>query len=632
MTSDNDRYDSLLPNDDEGMMIPPSSDGILRDNTSTSSISHRARNTLRAKIEGTNSSSPSHNSGSQSSSSKGKKSGFSFRTKRSVPRATILNATTTDAADQSAFVYTTPPSHSSSEGSHDPDRRNTTTNENETDEDDEPFVMSVGELLYAASSYYAICQPVVLTMILAALAVCVVNTDETRAQGADAMAEAYTVWDVNRSGGIGATLFTSLANALVMVCFICAMTFVIVALYHYKCMKCLIGYMIFVSCSLLGLLGGNLAQTAIGIYKIPVDKISFGLFMLNFAFVGVLAIFFGQGIPKVVTQGYLICTSVILAWHFSFFDEWTTWTLLFMLAVYDLCAVLTPCGPLKALVNLMSREDAPEMPGLLFEAELPPEAKRPSRSTNSRASSSSTPAESSSVTGITSNADTEPVVNTTRSRTVTIPLAIAKVYQLPVIAIPKDSMKIIFPARFDSSNVSASPLLIDGEDTVTSTAINMPEHLNPQQLRCDVTVQLPPNGGSIVTGTRRNKKVYYEHDRYDEVKRVLWVDQRTGKVFAEMKSNDEENPEHNSIRLGLGDFIFYSVMVAKAAQYSFATFAVCAVVILSGLGGTLVLLSVYGHALPALPMSIFCGVFFYLTTRLLMEPYIQIIMSQPFYV
>lgn len=39
----------------------------------------------------------------------------------------------------------------------------------------------------------------------------------------------------------------------------------------------------------------------------------------------------------------------------------TAWCLLFMLAVYDLCAVLTPCGPLKALVNLMQHEDAPEM-------------------------------------------------------------------------------------------------------------------------------------------------------------------------------------------------------------------------------------------------------------------------------
>jgi presenilin 1 len=614
-TSNNDRYDTLqivgMVDEKDG-----TSDGILRDNT-TSSISNRARNTLRAKIEGSKNNSPSSSHSSSLS-----------RKKRSVPKATIA---ATAADPDNAFVYTTPPSNSS-------DGSNNNNYDADDDEDEEPFEMSIGELLYSSSSYYAIAKPVTLTMILAALAVCFINTDETREEGANAMASAYQVWNVNSNSSVGTTLATSLANAFVIVSVICAMTFVIVCLYHYKCMKFLIGYMVMCSCSLLGLLGGNLAQTGIGIYRIPVDKISFGLFMFNFAFVGVLAIFFGQGIPKVVTQGYLICTSVILAWHLSYFDEWTTWTLLFMLAVYDLCAVLTPCGPLKALVNLMSREDAPEMPGLLFEADLPPEAKRPSRSsvattTTPRAPSSinAAPADTASIHGVTSNAETEPMANITSGRTVTIPLAIAKVYQLPVISIPKESMKIIFPSRIDSSNVSTSPLLIGG-DTVGANAINMPEHLTPQQLRCDVTVQLPQNGGSIVTGTRRNKKVYYEHDRFNEVKRILWVDQRTGKVFAEMKSNDEESPEHNSIRLGLGDFIFYSVLVAKAAQYSFATFAVCALVILSGLGGTLVLLSVYGHALPALPISIFLGVIFYVTTRVFMEPYIQIIMSQPFYV
>ena len=59
-----------------------------------------------------------------------------------------------------------------------------------------------------------------------------------------------------------------------------------------------------------------------------------------------------------------------------------------------------------------------------------------------------------------------------------------------------------------------------------------------------------------------------------------------------------------------GDFIFYSVLVSKAAQYSFATFIACFLVILAGLGGTLVLLSVYHQALPALPISIFLGVVF----------------------
>lgn len=47
-----------------------------------------------------------------------------------------------------------------------------------------------------------------------------------------------------------------------------------------------------------------------------------------------------------------------------------------------------------------------------------------------------------------------------------------------------------------------------------------------------------------------------------------------------------------------GDFIFYSVLVSKAALYSFATFASCFLVVLAGLGGTLVLLAVHKKALP----------------------------------
>ena len=41
-----------------------------------------------------------------------------------------------------------------------------------------------------------------------------------------------------------------------------------------------------------------------------------------------------------------------------------------MLALYDLCAVLTPCGPLKMLVGLMQERNEP-LPGLLYEANIP---------------------------------------------------------------------------------------------------------------------------------------------------------------------------------------------------------------------------------------------------------------------
>jgi hypothetical protein len=49
--------------------------------------------------------------------------------------------------------------------------------------------------------------------------------------------------------------------------------------------------------------------------------------------------------------------------------QWTGWTLLVALALYDLCAVLTPCGPLKKLVELAQEYKDP-IPGLLYEAEV----------------------------------------------------------------------------------------------------------------------------------------------------------------------------------------------------------------------------------------------------------------------
>jgi presenilin 1 len=340
---------------------------------------------------------------------------------------------------------------------------------------------------------------------------------------------------------------------------------------------------------------------------------------------GVLAVFWGQGIPKAVTQGYLIATSVILAWHLSYFDDWTTWTLLFMLAIYDLCAVLTPCGPLKALVNLMSQDDAPEMPGLLFEADLPPEAKRP-KSSVTRSNPNVATDEAAAVAQAQPAAAETPAIATPRE--IKVPLAIARVYKLPVISVPRESVRVLYPSSSDDSNVSTSPLLTENG----GSEVNLPDSPTPQQLRTMVTVRLPATGGSLEQLRQRGRKIYLERDRLGVPRRVLWVDRR-GKVFAEMKGDDVDGvPERNSIRLGLGDFIFYSVLVAKAAQYSFSTFAACTLVILSGLGGTLVLLSLYGHALPALPISIFLGVIFYLTTRFLVEPWIEAILMQPYYV
>ncbi|KAJ6384067.1 hypothetical protein OIU78_027384 [Salix suchowensis] len=102
------------------------------------------------------------------------------------------------------------------------------------------------------------------------------------------------------------------------------------------------------------------------------------------------------------------------------------------------------------------------------------------------------------------------------------------------------------------------------------------------------------------------------------------VDAQETRNGREQMRDGLENSEVSSrgIKLGLGDFVFYSVLVGRAAMYDLMTVYACYLAIISGLGCTLILLSVWRKALPALPISIALGVIFYFLTRLLMEPYI----------
>jgi len=63
--------------------------------------------------------------------------------------------------------------------------------------------------------------------------------------------------------------------------------------------------------------------------------------------VGVTALFFWPA-PLGLKQGYLVVVGVVTAYIFTFVPEWTTWVLLLGMALYDLWAVLSPVGPLKA--------------------------------------------------------------------------------------------------------------------------------------------------------------------------------------------------------------------------------------------------------------------------------------------
>lgn len=76
------------------------------------------------------------------------------------------------------------------------------------------------------------------------------------------------------------------------------------------------------------------------------------------------------------------------------------------------------------------------------------------------------------------------------------------------------------------------------------------------------------------------------------------------------------------LKLGLGDFVFYSVLVAQASSEGAMTAVTSFVAILSGLCATLFLVIVYRKALPALPISIIAGMTFFFLTRYTVQPFV----------
>ena len=161
------------------------------------------------------------------------------------------------------------------------DNNNSNDNNNKNEGDEKGI--SLQELIYGASSFHAVFKPVCITMILASLAVIYINTDATKEAGEAALDQTYQVFTISEEQSAGTNLGLGLVNGLIIVCVIGAMTFLLVLLYKYRCMKCLIGYLVVASTLILGFLGGQMFNVAIHKYELMIDWISFYFTMYNFA-------------------------------------------------------------------------------------------------------------------------------------------------------------------------------------------------------------------------------------------------------------------------------------------------------------------------------------------------------------
>ncbi|XP_077216708.1 presenilin-2 isoform X1 [Tasmannia lanceolata] len=259
-----------------------------------------------------------------------------------------------------------------------------------------------------------------------------------------------------------------------------------------------------------------------------------------------------------ITQGYLVVIGMLVAYWFTLLPEWTTWVLLVAMALYDLAAVLLPGGPLRLLVELAMSRDE-EIPALVYEA-------RPV-----------------TYQGLGSNSTPGPVRNVERR---------------------------LWKEKRDLGSISGSDSNLNFGNLLTTDE------------RRDETRLVIAEEGQISAGSVSNSSV--SELSAPLIARGLEIPSE-GQEESTLSSRQVEGiglGSSGAIKLGLGDFIFYSVLVGRAAMYDFMTVYACYLAIIAGLGITLMLLAVYQKALPALPVSILLGTMFYVLTRFLLEAFV----------
>ncbi|KAI6216086.1 Presenilin [Aphelenchoides besseyi] len=207
-------------------------------------------------------------------------------------------------------------------------------------------------------------------------------------------------------------------------------------------------------------------------------------------------------------------------------------------------------------------------------------------------------------------------------------LAVLAIWDLVAVLCPNGPLRIlvetaqernepIFPSLIYSSTIMYTMIAIaleddpDEQDAPQSTSTRAVEAEHN-----DTAVQIQPlsTPGQRIAPLRGHNNTTNNVENGDRHRAV------NSNVSPRYQPDDEDH----GVKLGLGDFIFYAVLVGKASSYGdWNTTIACYIAILLGLTVTLLLLALFRKALPALPISIFFGLIFYFTTRGVITPFIS---------
>ncbi|KAL7069690.1 hypothetical protein ACQ4LE_010996 [Meloidogyne hapla] len=416
----------------------------------------------------------------------------------------------------------------------------------------------------------------------------------------------YTPFHGKTTDGAGEILLQSLANAGILLIVIIVMTIVLIVLYKAKCYKIIHAWLMLSSLMLLSMFTLSFIEELFRNYNIPIDYITLGIFLWNWCVLGMICIHW-QG-PLLVQQFYLVSVSALMALMFiKHLPEWSVWSILAVLSIWDLVAVLCPKGPLRILVETAQKRDEPIFPALIYssgilymytltgmgqvnnavdyeneeeEHQREENEQEPSTSTNSNKTRPKREGSATSTDGLL-----------------------------------EKNEKIESIKKEESS----------GEQSTSSrsrSAPGRPSSSKRQNVTTSDDTIITIIGSSNDAGTSLQPTTSKERGRSPRRS-------RSAQNFG--GTNENDLVEERGVKLGLGDFIFYSVLVGKASSYGDWNVTIaCYVSILVGLAFTLMLLALFRKALPALPISIFAGITFFFGTRWLITPLMKEIALRQF--
>ncbi|KAJ3359340.1 Presenilin-2 [Allomyces javanicus] len=392
---------------------------------------------------------------------------------------------------------------------------------------------TAADLLFYTAQVTKLVRPILICILLSiAWTKISMSSQEFRPAGS-----VWTVYKEDATASSGARLAGGFMNAGIILAQIAVMTVILVLLFKYNCMKIIYGLFSLVLISVLGFTGFLLSLSIINAFRMVIDYVTLGFCLYNFAIVGIVGTFWRA--PRFVQQIYLVLISSLMAFALTGLQEWTTWILLALLVLWDLFAVLSPYGPLRALLNTVKeRNQNIEMlvysvgACVWFMSAAPGAPRRPGGS----------------------------------------PAAPAAL--LPGLA-PDDA-----PVPTLSSESEGSlRRLVDANAAGTAAAP-------------------PPTAAARVPSTLADAE------------------------------EDDDDDDDSGLKLGLGDFVFYSVLTARAAMTDWVTTIACIIAVTTGMTMTILLLAITRKALPALPISITFGIVFYLGSAFSLVPFTQMVANQ----